>query len=58
MKTEYKNYTIKYKFLNSVWEHEKMTVHAMNIEQARDKVLKEISMAYGSQILAEVKILN
>ena len=58
MKAIYKKFTIRYQFTNSVWTNEKMTVEAMNIEQARTKVLNDIAGAYGSQILSEVKILS
>ena len=58
MKTKYKNFKIKYSFVSSFWNNESMTVNAINIEQARQKVLNEISGAYGSQILNEVKLLN
>lgn len=57
MKTIYKSFKIKYSFTNSVWSSESMTVNAITIEQARQKVLDEISGAYGSQILNEVKLL-
>lgn len=59
MKTvKFKEFTIKYSFIHSVWNNESMKVTALNIEQARQKVLNEISMAYGSAILEEVRILN
>ena len=58
MKTTYKKFRIKYSFIHSFWNNESMTVLALNIEQARQKTLDEISGAYGSQILPEVKILN
>ena len=58
MKTAYKTFTIKYEFILSFWGVETMKVEAINIEQAKEKVLNELSMAYGSQILNEVKILN
>ena len=58
MKTLFKKFTILYQFDNSVWSNERMTVEAITIEQAREKVLKEISCAYGSQILNEVTILS
>ena len=58
MNIQFKKFTIKYRFISSVWENESMTVIALNIEQARQKVLDEISMAYGSQILKDVIIKN
>jgi len=58
MKTIYKNFKIKYSFINSFWNNESMTVLAINIEQAKQKVLDEIAGAYGSQILNEVKIID
>ena len=56
MKTIYKKFTICYEFANTFWTNENMTIEAINIEQARQKVLNEIAKAYGSQILKEVKI--
>jgi hypothetical protein len=58
MKTIYKKFTIYYQFDNSFWSNERMTVEAINILQAREKVLNEIWKAYGTEILKDVTILN
>jgi len=56
MKTIYKNFTIKYSFANSLWTNESMTVQSINREMAVKKVIDEVSKAYGSEILKDLKI--
>jgi hypothetical protein len=56
MKTIYKNFTIKYSFANSFWTNESMTVQSINREMAVKKVIDEVSKAYGSEILKDLKI--
>jgi hypothetical protein len=56
MKTIYKNFTIKYSFVNSFWTNESMTVQSINREMAVKKVIDEVSKAYGSEILKDLKI--
>lgn len=55
---KFKKFTIKYEFNCSVWTNESMTVEALTIEQARQKVINEICGAYGSQILTDLIIKN
>jgi len=47
MKTNYKNYTVKYSFPLSVWTNQTIQIVAMNMEQAKEKARKEIIGAYG-----------
>lgn len=54
MKVIFKKFTVKYQFINSVWTNESMTVTALTMEQAINKVRDEIAGAYGSDILKEV----
>lgn len=56
MKTIYKKFTIKYSFINSFWQNESMTVQSLNKEMAIKQVTDEISKAYGSEILKDLRI--
>jgi hypothetical protein len=56
MKTIFKQYTIEYSFVNSVWSKEYITVTSNNLENAKERARIEINMAYGAEICKDLRI--
>lgn len=53
MNQKFKPFTVKYQFIGSFFQNETMTVTALTMKQAIDKVRDEVSKAYGSAILKQ-----
>jgi hypothetical protein len=53
---KFKQYTIEYSFICSVWSREFITVTSNNLENAKELARIEINMAYGSEICKDLRI--
>ncbi len=53
---KFKQYTIEYSFIGSVWSKEFITVTSNNLENAKEQARIEINMAYGSEICKDLII--
>jgi allophanate hydrolase subunit 1 len=53
---KFKQYTIEYSFIGSVWSKETIIVTSNNLENAKERARIEINMAYGSEICKDLII--
>lgn len=53
---KFKQYTIEYSFVNSVWSKEFITVTSNTLENAKERARIEINMVYGSEICKDLRI--